>query len=72
MGFKPNSRKLSFRLDTGQTKNGKPVYSTHSISRIKHDALNDSVVSLATSLKGLFSLDVVRMTTTKIDIVETD
>lgn len=66
------TRKVTFRLDTGKMNNGKPVYSNYSISRLRPEADNMTVESFVNAVKGLFEPTVVRVTTTKVDLIESD
>jgi hypothetical protein len=50
--------RMTFKLDTGETKGEKTVYKSVSLSGVKGAAEADDLASVALAVDGLFSMDV--------------
>jgi predicted transport protein len=50
--------RMTFKLDTGETKDEKTIYKNVSLTGVKGTADADSLASVASAVDGLFSMDV--------------
>lgn len=61
--------RLVFKLDTGETKNGKPVYKSQSIANINADVDPDDLGAVAEKIVGLCAVTVDVITLQRYDVV---
>lgn len=61
----PQNGSLQFKVQTGLSSTGSPVYATRSFSGLKPNATDDAVYAIASGLAGL-------QTATLVDIIRAD
>jgi mevalonate pyrophosphate decarboxylase len=68
--FKALSGKLTFRMDSGEVRDGKVVYRSMSIGSVDGSSAAGDVAAVAEAVAGLIELSVDRVSLTRVDVVE--
>lgn len=68
--FAALSGKLTFRMDSGEVKDGKVVYRNMSIGGVDGTAAAGDVAAVSEAVIGLVQPTVDRVTLTRVDVVE--
>ena len=61
------SARLAFKMDTGEERDGKKVYSNSTIGGIRGDAGADALGEVGASLKDLLNWSVTQITVTRVE-----
>lgn len=69
-GFTELSGKLTFRMDSGEVKNGKVVYRNMSMSNIDGSSDAGDIAAVAEAIIELVAPMIDRVTLTRVDVVE--
>lgn len=61
--------KISFKLDTGETKNGKAVTRVVSLGKVNPDSPVADLSAVATKIDSLFDIPATEMTLRRVDLL---
>jgi hypothetical protein len=68
--YKALSGKLTFRMESGEVREGKVVYRSMSIGSVDGSSAAGDVAAVAEAVVGLVEFDVDRVSLTRVDVIE--